>query len=79
MKERCMYSLFESKIALVKNLVCSNFVEVRMSFTKFLNQVHTSQRPAHTWFFKIDPVQIISMRVCVSVPEATNDQWHDVA
>ena len=31
----------------------------------FLNQVQIGLRPAHTWFLKIDPVQIIGMRVCV--------------
>ena len=32
----------------------------------FLNQ-------ARTWFLKIDPVQIVGMRVCVSTPEAINN------
>ena len=33
----------------------------------FLNQARASHRPAHTWFLKIDPVQIVSMRACVCV------------
>ena len=33
----------------------------------FLNQVRAGHRPAHTWFLKIDPVQIVGMRVCVCV------------
>ena len=35
---------------------------------QFLNQVHT-------WFLKIDPVQIVGMRVCVcaSAPKAINN------
>ena len=32
---------------------------------------------ARTWFLKIDPVRIISMRVCVPAPEAINNNWHD--
>ena len=45
----------------------------------FLNQAHTGCRPVHTWFLKIDPVQIIGMhicvcvRVCVSAPETVNN------
>ena len=41
------------------------------------------------WFLKIDPVQIVGMRirvcvcvcvcVCVSAPEAINNWWHDMA
>ena len=34
------------------------------------------------WFLKIDPVRIVGMRacvyVCVSVPKAINNQWHDM-
>ena len=33
----------------------------------FLNQERTSLRPTHAWFLKIDPVQIVGMRVCVCV------------
>ena len=44
----------------------------------------------HIWFLKIDPVQIVGMRVyvcvcahtrtcmCVSTPETVNNQWHDM-
>ena len=32
---------------------------------KYLNQVHASDRPVHTWFLKIDSVQIAGMCVCV--------------
>ena len=49
----------------------------------FLNQAHASRRPARAWFLKIDPVQILGMRVCVcacvcvcvcvSAPEAINN------
>ena len=39
--------------------------------------------PARAWFLKIDPVRIVGMRacvcVCVSAPEAINNQWRDVA
>ena len=31
----------------------------------FLNQVCAGHRPAHILFLKIDPVQIVSMHVCV--------------
>ena len=34
---------------------------------KILNQAKTGHRPASAWFLKIDPVQIVSMRVCVCV------------
>ena len=49
---------------------------------QFLNQ-------AHAWFLKIDAVQIVGMRVrvcvcvyvhvCVSMPEAITNWWHDKA
>ena len=47
----------------------------------FLNQ---ARRAAHTWFLKTDPVRIVGMRVrvracmCVSVPKAINNHWHDM-
>ena len=48
-----------------------------------LNQARTSHRLACAWFLKIDPVQIVSMHVCVGVcvsaPKAINNYWHDVA
>ena len=43
----------------------------------FLNQVRTGLWAARAWFLKIDPVQIVGMRVCVcvcvSAPEAINN------
>ena len=33
----------------------------------FLNQAHTDCRPACAWLLKINPVQIVGMRVCVCV------------
>ena len=33
----------------------------------FLNQACAGLWPAQAWFLKIDPVQIVSMRVCVCV------------
>ena len=33
----------------------------------FLNQAHASLWPARAWFHKIDPVQIVGMRVRVCV------------
>ena len=41
----------------------------------FLNQVCAGHRLARTWFLKIDPVQIVGMRMWVSVsaPEAFNN------
>ena len=43
----------------------------------FLNQVRAGHRPVCAWFLKIDPVQIVGMRVCacvcVSAPEAINN------
>ena len=32
---------------------------------KFLNQARAGLWPVRTWFLKIDPVQIVCMRVCV--------------
>ena len=32
-----------------------------------LNQVRANHRLAHAWFLEIDPVRIVSMRVCVCV------------
>ena len=36
---------------------------------QFLNQARASCRPAHAWFLKIDPVQIVGMcvHVCMCV------------
>ena len=46
----------------------------------FLNQARVGLKSALTWFLKIDPVQIIGMRVCVcvSAPKAINNQWCDM-
>ena len=46
-----------------------------------LTQASASHRPVHAWFLKIDPVQIVNMRVrvcvlvcvCVSAPKAINN------
>ena len=59
-------------------LVSLLFVAVINPYS-FLNQVRAGLQLACTWFLKIDPVQIVSMRVhvcacvCVSVPEAINN------
>ena len=47
----------------------------------FSNQVCAGGRPACAWFLKIDAVRIVGMRVrvCVSTPEAINNQWRDMA
>ena len=51
----------------------------------FLNQARAGHRPARAWFLKINSVRIVGMRayvcvcVCVSAPEAINNQWRDVA
>ena len=44
-------------------------------YTILLNQARAGHRPAHAWFLKIDPVQIVCMRVCVcvSAPKAINN------
>ena len=48
-----------------------------MEIVHYLNQVC---RPAHAWFLKIASVQTsVCVFVCVSAPEATNNQWRDVA
>ena len=52
----------------------------------FLNQTRAGL-PVRAWFLKIDPVRIVGMRVrvcmcvrvCVSAPEAINNQWRDMA
>ena len=33
--------------------------------TSYLNQARAGHRPAHTWLLKIDPVQIVGLRVRV--------------
>ena len=42
-----------------------------------LNQANAGLWPVRTWFLKIDPVQIVSMHVCVcvcvSAPKAINN------
>ena len=64
-------------ILLLKSLIIlsSNFFKMYLLFSRFLNQVR--DRPARAWFLKIDPVQIVSMcvclHVCVSTPEAINN------
>ena len=35
------------------------------TFYILLNQARSGQWPVHAWFLKIDPVQIIGIRVCV--------------
>ena len=55
----------------------------KYQFVYFLNQACAGH---NAWFFKIDPVQIVYMRVCVcvclcacvSAPEAINNQWCDM-
>ena len=42
-------------------------------FGLLINQVRTSLWPVRVWFLKIDPVWIVGMCVCVSVPEAINN------
>ena len=44
-----------------------------LPYEQFLNQARASRRPARAWFLKIDPVQIVCMRACVSAPEAINN------
>ena len=39
----------------------------------YLNQARAGHRPERAWFLKIDPVRIVGMRVCVSVPKAINN------
>ena len=42
-----------------------------------LNQVCAGLWPAHAWFLDIDLVHEVC--VCVSAPEASNNQWRYVA
>ena len=54
----------------------------------FLNQARAGHRPALAWFLKIDPVRIVSMRVCVCVCVCvcpcpmllitSGVMWHDI-
>ena len=50
---------------------------------QFLNQACTGRKPARAWFLYIDLVREVCVCVCVcvclSAPEASNNQWHDVA
>jgi len=47
-----------------------------------LNQARAGRRPARDWFFEIAFVRDVCMRVCVcvcvSAPEAINNQWRDM-
>ena len=49
-------------------------------YAHFLNQARAGLWPARAWFLKIDPVRIIGMsvHVCVSAPQAINNQWYDM-
>ena len=43
---------------------------------QYLNQVRTGLWPACNWFLEIAFVHDVCM--CVSAPEAINNQWHDM-
>ena len=47
-----------------------------------LNQAHASLWPAYVWFLKIDPVQIVSICVCVCPPPrlliTSGVMWRDI-
>ena len=43
-----------------------------MYYSRFFNQGCGGHRQAHALFLKIEPVRIVSMRVCVFMPEAIN-------
>ena len=61
---------------MVANYPSINYFEISPLFPYFfLNQARARHRPARAWFLKIDPVRIVSMRVCVcvSAPEAINN------
>ena len=55
------------------------YMQLTVKQFKFLNKAHAGLLPARAWYLKIDPVQIIGMRVCtcvcvcVAVPKAVND------
>ena len=50
-----------------------NILELNIQFSDFSFEAHAGLWPVHTWFLKIDPVRIVSMRVCVSTPKAMNN------
>ena len=45
---------------------------ISTSIQRFLNQ-------ARAWFLDIDLVREVCVCVCVSAPEASNNQWRDMA
>ena len=47
--------------------LCENKQLIVQLQKSFLNQARAGLWPARTWFLKIDPVRIVSMRVCVCV------------
>ena len=78
------------KIKFQNNLVIMTDSYVLLHFhnkslkAKFLNQARTGHRQACAWFLEIDPVRerlyvCLRVCVCVSAPEAINNQWRDVA
>ena len=38
---------------------------IKTYVTRLLNQARAGHRPVYTWFFKTDPVRIVSMHACV--------------
>ena len=59
-------------MALIESKQCLCLVD-----NYFLNQARAGQRPARAWFLDIDLVRKVC--VCVSAPEASNNQWRDMA
>ena len=56
-----------------------NFMGMKLG-SNFFNQARAGHRPARACFPNIDPVRTsVCACVCVSAPEAINNQWRDMA
>ena len=54
---------------------------IKGAYYRKVTKVHMLLNQARAWFLEIDLVHYVSacLCVCVSTPEASNNQWHDVA
>ena len=72
------YSLFSSKKFQLFEGDFTNSQE-NLVIKIFLNQARAGLWTARAWLLEIDLVREVCVCVCVSAPEASNNQWRDMA